>query len=144
MLNRYEDWQYSILALTPVSSADESSQAVFEEAKTALAAALKGHSAKQALLAGCNSLPDLLELVEESKRKYEHRRGANKCRKWLSAVSSRLLHYSNVMDMLAQHHPEYVALAWGMLKFLVMVSCLFSQSFIGTFSSHATSGGGEP
>jgi hypothetical protein len=30
--------------------------------------------------------------------------------------------YSQVLDALAQHHPEYVALVWGTLKFLLVVS----------------------
>ena len=36
-------------------------------------------------------------------------------------LSEKLLYYSNVFDVLAQHHPEYVALAWGTLKFLFIV-----------------------
>jgi len=29
--------------------------------------------------------------------------------------------YSGIMDMLSQQHPEYVALAWGAMKFLLVV-----------------------
>ncbi|KAF2267733.1 hypothetical protein CC78DRAFT_456466 [Lojkania enalia] len=28
------------------------------------------------------------------------------------------MHYSTIFDVIAQHHPEYVALAWGAMKFL--------------------------
>lgn len=39
------------------------------------------------------------------------------------SVASRLMvHYSNVLDVLVQHHPEYVSLAWGALKFVFVVS----------------------
>ncbi|KAK1701933.1 hypothetical protein BDP67DRAFT_353481, partial [Colletotrichum lupini] len=31
------------------------------------------------------------------------------------------LHYAAVMDTLAQHHPEWVSLAWGTMKLLLMV-----------------------
>jgi hypothetical protein len=31
------------------------------------------------------------------------------------------MYYGQVLDMLAQHHPEYVSLAWGTLKFILMV-----------------------
>lgn len=55
------------------------------------------------------------------KREYESSRN-QKLKKWLARVSSRLMHYSNIFDVLAQHHPEYVALAWGAMKFLFVVS----------------------
>lgn len=41
-----------------------------------------------------------------------------KVRMWLTGLSEKLLYYGNIFDTLAQHHPEYVALAWGTLKFL--------------------------
>lgn len=45
-------------------------------------------------------------------------------RMWLTGLSEKLLYYGNIFDTLAQHHPEYVALAWGTLKFLFVVSAL--------------------
>lgn len=41
---------------------------------------------------------------------------------WLSKFSSRARFYSNIIDVLVQHHPEYVSLAWGAMKFLFVVS----------------------
>jgi hypothetical protein len=32
------------------------------------------------------------------------------------------MYYGKVFDTLAQHHPEYVALAWGAVKLVLMVS----------------------
>jgi hypothetical protein len=34
------------------------------------------------------------------------------------------MYYGPVFDMLSQHHPEYVALAWGSVKFVLMVGLL--------------------
>jgi len=31
------------------------------------------------------------------------------------------MYYGKVLDMLAQHHPEYVALAWGTVKLVLTV-----------------------
>lgn len=31
------------------------------------------------------------------------------------------MYYGGVLDALSQHHPEYVALAWGAVKFVLMV-----------------------
>ena len=33
----------------------------------------------------------------------------------------RVQYYGNVMDVLVQHHPEYVSLAWGTMKFFFVV-----------------------
>ncbi|KAL8638873.1 MAG: hypothetical protein Q9228_004011, partial [Teloschistes exilis] len=48
------------------------------------------------------------------------RRSGAEARLWFTGLSERLLYYGNIFDVLAQHHPEYVALAWGTLKFLLV------------------------
>ena len=53
---------------------------------------------------------------------YECSRGHTKVRKWLAKFAAGLNFYANVMDMLVQQHPEYVALAWGAMKVLIVVS----------------------
>jgi hypothetical protein len=42
---------------------------------------------------------------------------------WITVqqVSCRIMYYGKVLDVLAQHHPEYVALAWGAMKLVLMV-----------------------
>lgn len=45
-----------------------------------------------------------------------------KARKWLVALSERITYYGQIFDVLVQHHPEYVSLAWGTFKFVFMVS----------------------
>jgi len=65
-----------------------------------------------------------LEVVEDAKLEYstKHGRMNEKARKWVNVLASRVTHYGAVLDTLAQHHPEYVALAWGAIKFILMVS----------------------
>jgi hypothetical protein len=43
-------------------------------------------------------------------------------RAWLERCSSRVMYYGKVFDTLAQHHPEYVALVWGAVKLVLIVS----------------------
>ncbi|KAH0044110.1 hypothetical protein KCU78_g480, partial [Aureobasidium melanogenum] len=38
----------------------------------------------------------------------------------LNEISSRIVYYGGVLDALSQHHPEYVSLAWGAIKFVLM------------------------
>lgn len=73
-------------------------------------------------------MSDVLKVVNDAASMYELRKsnGNNlkvKASKILNMVATRVTYYGNVFDVLAQHHPEYVALAWGAMKFLFVVSC---------------------
>ncbi|KAI0534776.1 hypothetical protein GGR58DRAFT_43136 [Xylaria digitata] len=65
-----------------------------------------------------STLGDVLNIVLAAKRRYESASGGSKLRDGLVAFSQRLLYYGNIMDALVQHHPEYVSLAWGAMKFI--------------------------
>jgi hypothetical protein len=67
------------------------------------------------------ALGDVQRIIERSRSTYEDRIQGKKARKWLSRLSSRICHYGRVLDVLVQHHPEYVSLAWGALKLLFVV-----------------------
>lgn len=56
--------------------------------------------------------------------KYQSQRRESKVRRWLEKLSQRIHFYGAVLDVFAQHHPEYVALVWGSIKFLIIVSVL--------------------
>lgn len=60
-----------------------------------------------------------LELLNALKR-YELT-SESKARRWLVALSERIAFYGQVFDVLVQHHPEYVSLAWGTFKFIFQV-----------------------
>lgn len=77
---------------------------------------------KIAVAEGATCLGDVQEIIEKSMAKYELDRKHWKTRRWLHSMAGKLDYYQNVMDMLVQHHPEYVALVWGAMKFLLLVS----------------------
>ncbi|KAF2996823.1 hypothetical protein E8E13_002571 [Curvularia kusanoi] len=67
------------------------------------------------------SIVELHATVEKAKQSYDDASKKHTgAKKWLEKFSSRLMYYGNVLDALAQHHPEYVALAWGTIKFVLM------------------------
>ena len=69
------------------------------------------------------SIQDVLTIVEKSKQRYDDSSKEHTgARKWLEKLSDRIMYYGKVLDVLAQHHPEYVALAWGAVK-LVLTVC---------------------
>jgi hypothetical protein len=73
------------------------------------------------LFSTSSTVEDIHAAVEAIKAKYESKAGKKKGLKWLSRFSGKIMYYSQVLDMLSQHHPEYVALGWGSIKFVLMV-----------------------
>ncbi|KAF6838383.1 hypothetical protein CPLU01_02495 [Colletotrichum plurivorum] len=67
---------------------------------------------------GHNSLKDVQTAVGAALEGYRKRTKGHKVRAWLASCSSRVMYYGAIFDTFAQHHPEYVSLAWGTLKFL--------------------------
>jgi len=60
--------------------------------------------------------------VNNAKAVYDQQSQSSKAKKWLTLLSERITHYGAIMDTLSQHHPEYVSLAWGAMKFFFIVS----------------------
>jgi hypothetical protein len=71
------------------------------------------------------SLNDLEIILNKARSKYEQQHEDKKIAKWLSKLSSRICHYGQIFDVLVQHHPEYVSLAWGAMKLLFVVGTAF-------------------
>lgn len=82
----------------------------------------KDHEAL-AVIRGTTNIRDIEATVTSIKESYENRPGRWKgARSMLHKVSQRIVYYGSIFDALAQHHPEYVSLAWGTLKFVLMVN----------------------
>ncbi|KAI1131334.1 hypothetical protein F5Y10DRAFT_74044 [Nemania abortiva] len=67
------------------------------------------------------SIEQAKQLLLEAECQYKSSTNEKKnLQRWLRSASSRLLYYGNVLDVLAQQHPEYVSLVWGGVKFVLM------------------------
>ena len=75
----------------------------------------------QSPLDGKTSMSDVQVELANTLKHYESR-PESKARKWLVALSERIAFYGTIFDVLVQHHPEYVALAWGTFKFIFQVN----------------------
>ncbi|KAF5599432.1 hypothetical protein FPANT_3409 [Fusarium pseudoanthophilum] len=73
-------------------------------------------SDEKTLLGKKSSLQDVENAVSDAFAKYEAKSEASKTRKWLQKASESICHYGQVLDVFVQHHPEYVSLAWGLMK----------------------------
>lgn len=89
------------------------------------------------------SIEDVVVEVEKAKL-YHASRPELKATKWLGKLSEKILMYAPVMDVFAQLDPQYVCLAWGATKFLLMVRITVYNTFapaykIKLFMSHEQS-----
>lgn len=95
-----------------------------EQAYKAAVATFQFDPRKQGKLNKIQQLKIVFELEKvliDIKVQYERRHDNNKIGRWLSRLSSRICHYGRILDVLVQHHPEYVTLTWGAMKFLFLV-----------------------
>jgi len=69
-------------------------------------------------------MQDVKAAADDAQKAYEARSRKSKAQLHLAAFSSRVMYYGVIMDTLSQHHPEYVSLAWGAVKFLFVVRYL--------------------
>ncbi|KAL3605321.1 hypothetical protein FPOAC2_00264 [Fusarium poae] len=110
-------------------------QHAFQDGLNRFASDLTKDSEKVGLSQGFSSIQDIQLLAQDSFAKYSDEKRFPKAKKWLQRVASKIHHYGNIMDVLVQHHPEYVSLAWGAMK-IVLVSaqnheatiCLISKA----------------
>jgi hypothetical protein len=68
-----------------------------------------------------HTIADVQEEITKAQEGY-NLRSQGRVRKWLTGFSSGVLYYGRILDVLVQHHPEYVSLAWGTTKLLFVVS----------------------
>jgi hypothetical protein len=67
------------------------------------------------------TLDDLKQNLNKAQLKHEQKHEGGKIGKWIRKFSARICHYGRIFDVLVQHHPEYVSLAWGAMKLLFIV-----------------------
>lgn len=97
----------------------------FEEAIRFFNMNLTADPHKKIWLDSVADLDDVEQAVLKAKEGYDTRKGSSKARTWLSRFAKRVKFYSGIMDVLVEHHPEYVSLAWGAMKFLFVVCKLW-------------------
>jgi hypothetical protein len=93
----------------------------FAEAKVKFSSTLSQDQQKIGFVNSKNSLEDVRAVVLQSMVNYESRKTSSQARKWLQSFSQRVKFYGDILDVFVQHHPEYVSLVWGAMKFLFTV-----------------------
>lgn len=109
-------------------------QEAYDDAIEYLKKELRGNDKAHQLLQVGTSIHDIRDIVERAEVKYRESPNKGKgVRCWLRRFSATTMYYGKVLDMLAQHHPEYVALAWGTVK-LVLTGILNHATLVSQLS----------
>ena len=93
----------------------------FAEGVEIFSSTLTKDSRKICLARQASCMEDVQSAVTDAKARYDSGRQNHNVSMWLSKLSTRIGYYSNIMDVLVQHHPQYAALAWGAMKVLFVV-----------------------
>ena len=82
-----------------------------------------------AWIEGCKSVDEIRREAQDVERQYVAS-GSDKVNvlHFVRKISSWIMLYGQVLDVLSQHHPEYLALAWGSVKFILMVRTPLAMS----------------
>ncbi|KAL3419659.1 hypothetical protein PVAG01_08157 [Phlyctema vagabunda] len=104
----------------------------YTEAVSYFKSALTNDECKVVWIDNLTSIGDVQEAALQAERLYQSSKNG-KARLWLSKFSSRVMYYGAIMDTLSQHHPEYVSLVWGAMKF-VFVGVINQEQLITELS----------
>ena len=94
---------------------------VYRDAVLYFKANLTSDARKISLVESTIKLQDIRDLLKKTDDENTAYRRWPKLRSRLHGAASVLQYYSKVFDSLAQHHPEYVALAWGAFRLVLTV-----------------------
>ncbi|KAJ4016341.1 hypothetical protein NW752_003463 [Fusarium irregulare] len=97
-------------------------QQAFQEGLDRFASDLTKDREKVELSERFSSIQNIQDLAQRSFAKYSDEKRFPKAKKWIQRFTAKISHYGNVMDVLVQHHPEYVSLVWGAMKFLLVAA----------------------
>ncbi|PGH14337.1 hypothetical protein AJ80_05927, partial [Polytolypa hystricis UAMH7299] len=115
-----KQWYGADIDDTSSSHDDDIDDKIFAEATARFSAHHTHDERKRTFASQATSLRDVQDTISQAKQRYESSRSKTKIvvSTWLNKLAVRLRYYGKVLDVLAQHHPEYVSLAWGAMKFL--------------------------
>ncbi|KAK8016591.1 hypothetical protein PG993_014780 [Apiospora rasikravindrae] len=123
-----ENW-YSDGAVDEYTAAQEA----YQEGFKIFASELSSDPSKLHQAESPATLATVREAVLQAQSTYIANKKGQKIKDRLGKLVSLLSHYGNIIEVFAQHHPEYVALAWGAIK-LLLVSFLNHEATISTLT----------
>lgn len=117
----------------PQQRLSDSAKSAYENALDILKKTLTVDEYSTPWLQRQSSMRDVRDAVVRAMEEYKAKSKGNKVQEWLSSCSERVMYYGAIFDTFAQHHPEYVSLAWGAMKFL-FISVLNHEELLSEIS----------
>ncbi|MCJ1432419.1 hypothetical protein MMC27_001775 [Xylographa pallens] len=117
-------WYCEDVDLNRLSEPFEPAKVAFKQAletfekKTLAKDPRKRHRLERVFGASTTELCHVLGEVAAAQQHYANKHAGSKAHRCVNELSKRICYYGNIMDVLVQHHPEYVSLAWGAFKLL--------------------------
>lgn len=101
----------------------------FNDALSAFSEEFSGEQKSSSWILDCKygNIEEVLAAVADARGYYERHQGESVTRTALVNFTEKIHHYSGIMDVMVQHHPEYASLAWGAMKVLFVVSLISCQ-----------------
>jgi hypothetical protein len=122
-------FRHPILHTKARHSSTDLAREAYQDAVAFFDKELTSDETKRRWLKGYQSINEIQEVVNDARAKYNSSSKNKKLQLWLERLSESLMYYGAVLDTLAQHHPEYVSLAWGTVKFVFVVRPQLSATY---------------
>lgn len=121
-------------------------EAAFQRAKQFHQATFE-HKKAESWLSESSTISDVLRILETSHHRYEAKKSSRSkvvtyAGSWWKIAASRISHYGQVVDTFVSSNPEYAALVWGALRFLLQV-CTQLDMILDRISAHNIAPSGD-
>ncbi|KAJ0109954.1 hypothetical protein J7T55_014756 [Diaporthe amygdali] len=107
-----QDWHGDIMGTRDVA------REAYNDAIQYLKTELREQDHDLSWLKTLTSMEDVQKTATEAQARYDSA-GKSKVKYWLQKISSVVLYYNGVLDVLAQQHPEYLSIVWGSIRFIL-------------------------
>lgn len=94
----------------------------YRDAKIRFRAEMSQDLRKFSLVESRTCCQEVRDLALKAMNRYNSSRSDSRVKLWLHSFAQNVTFYGGVIDVLVQHHPEFVSLAWGAMKLLFTVS----------------------
>lgn len=120
--SRYVESGADFHGLTMMARTYDIAREAFEQGISFFKKELKANQVQKDWIDDQTSQNDAFLAAETARLKYEGSQAEQGAvAKWASQLPDQIMRYSSVIDVFVSSHPEYAALAWGAIKFVLMV-----------------------
>lgn len=84
---------------------------------------------ERSLLSRCASGEQMIRAIEDLELVKQNRSKMRVAMKKVKSFSDNLKHYFDALDLIVQSHPEFAALVWGAVRFILQLASNYTEFF---------------